>query len=84
MRTTKRRPVAHYVSGGMEAIDVMQAFMSPDEFRGHLWGCAMKYLLRWEFKGSPVDDLQKAKTYIEWLIELFQDPTEGKKNVQDS
>ena len=44
---------------------------------GYLEGCAIKYLSRWRQKGEKdgVDDLRKARHYIEKLIEL---ETEGK------
>jgi len=35
---------------------------------GYLEGCAIKYLTRWRDKGG-VDDLRKAKHFIEKLIE---------------
>lgn len=36
---------------------------------GYFEGCAIKYLTRWKSKGG-VQDLEKAKHYIELLIEL--------------
>lgn len=36
---------------------------------GYLEGCAIKYLSRWKSKGE-VQDLQKARHYIDKLIEL--------------
>ena len=36
---------------------------------GYLDGCAIKYLTRWKDKGG-VDDLRKARHYIDKLIEL--------------
>ena len=33
-------------------------------------GCAIKYLTRYEHKGKPVEDLEKAKHYIDMLIQM--------------
>jgi hypothetical protein len=42
---------------------------------GYLEGCAIKYLSRWRDKGG-VDDLRKARHYIDKLIELeMEGPT---------
>jgi hypothetical protein len=38
---------------------------------GYLEGCAIKYLSRWKAKGG-VADLQKARHYVDKLIELQQ------------
>jgi len=38
---------------------------------GYFEGCAIKYLTRWKSKGG-ISDLEKAKHYIELLIELEQ------------
>lgn len=52
----------HYKAGGLEAIDVMEAFAPTNIHRAS----ALKYLLRAGRKStSPVEDLQKAKWYIE-------------------
>jgi hypothetical protein len=39
---------------------------------GYLEGCAIKYLSRWQDKGG-LADLQKARHYIDKLIELEED-----------
>ena len=52
----------HYKAKGLEAIDVMEAFAPTNIHRAS----ALKYLLRAGRKSSsPVEDLQKAKWYIE-------------------
>ena len=50
----------HYRSGGMEAIDVIEAFF-PGSF--HL-GNAFKYIARAGKKGNAVEDLHKAAWYV--------------------
>ena len=33
-------------------------------------GCAIKYLTRYQHKGKPIEDLEKAKHYIDMLIQM--------------
>ena len=60
---------AHYNTGSIEAIEGIEASMSPEEFKGYLKGNMMKYAWRYDYKGNPVEDLRKAKWYLERLIE---------------
>lgn len=62
---------SHYKRGGMEAIDVIEAF----ELDFAL-GNACKYLLRAGHKDGYVQDLRKAKYYIQRAIDNADD--EGK------
>lgn len=50
----------HYISKGIEAIDVIEAF----ELNFRI-GNAVKYLLRHNKKGAAIIDLQKAIWYIQ-------------------
>ena len=54
----------HYMAGGMEAIDVIKAKLTPEEWRGYLKGNTLKYLLRCNYKGSHDKDVCKASYYI--------------------
>ena len=60
---------AHYMQGGMEAIDVMEAFSNKEEFVGHLRLTAVKYLLRLNEKDTPSVNARKAKWYVSKLCE---------------
>lgn len=55
---------AHYQAGGLEVIDVIEAFGL--DFR---LGNAAKYLLRAGRKGDVVEDLRKAQWYLGRAIE---------------
>lgn len=57
----------HYTSAPIECIDAIRAALGFDEFRGFLRGNVIKYLWRYEMKGG-VEDLRKAKWYLERLI----------------
>lgn len=60
---------SHYTTGGMEVIDILKAKLTPDEFKGYCKGNVLKYLFRAEYKGKEKEDYQKAKWYLERLIE---------------
>lgn len=59
----------HYASKKIQPWQAMEAWMSREQFTGFLRGNAIKYLARCEEKGG-VEDLKKAKHYLEKLIEF--------------
>ena len=59
---------AHYASGGIECIEAIKASMSREAFLGYLKGNVQKYLWRYEKKANPVEDLKKARWYLDRLI----------------
>lgn len=61
----------HYVTKAVQPWDVMQAWMSHEEFAGFLRGNVIKYIARYKDKGG-VADLQKARHYLDKLIELHE------------
>ena len=42
--------------------------MTPDALAGYLKGNVQKYLWRYEKKVNPVEDLKKARWYLDYLI----------------
>ena len=42
--------------------------MDEEEFRGYLKGNTLKYMWRYKYKDSPVEDLEKAQYYLNLLI----------------
>lgn len=58
----------HYNTGNVECIEAIQESMDKAEFKGYLKGNIMKYLWRYEYKNG-VEDLRKAKWYLDRLIE---------------
>ena len=68
---SKHDPVnrpSHYASGGVECIEAIKASMSREAFLGYLKGNVQKYLWRYEKKVNHVEDLKKARWYLERLI----------------
>ena len=59
---------AHYNFAGVECIDAIRA-ATDDGFEYYLQGNIMKYLWRFDYKDKPIEDLQKAKWYLDKLIE---------------
>lgn len=67
---------SHYTSGGIECIDAIKAMLSGYEqskistkFYWHfLSGQILKYLWRWPLKERPLQDLKKARWYLDKLI----------------
>ena len=55
----------HYQQGKIQAWDYII-----DQGMGYLEGNVVKYLTRYRHKGTPAEDLQKAKHYLEKLIEI--------------
>lgn len=59
----------HYQGrNGLEAIDVHRNFMSDEQLTGYHLGNLIKYVLRYRRKNG-IEDLEKAKVHMDWLIE---------------
>ena len=71
----------HYQSAqGIEVIDVIRAFTTDmTGIEAFDTGNAIKYILRWRHKGG-IDDLNKAKWYIDHLISLQKGGTNDSRN----
>lgn len=63
---------SHYTRGGIECIDAIAASMEPDEWAGFLKGQVLKYVWRYRLKGKPVEDLKKARYYLDRLIQATE------------
>ena len=64
----------HYTFGGVECIEALRACMTKEAFCGFCKGNIMKYLWRYEHK-NKVEDLKKARQYLNWLIEQMEERT---------
>lgn len=65
---------SHYGLGntGVEAIDVIEASLTKDEYIGYLRGNIIKYQLRAN-KKNGTEDLRKADIYSGWLVEALEE-----------
>mgnify|MGYP003113025098 CR=1 FL=1 len=59
---------SHYNQSGIECITAIQAALGPN-FKYYLQGNIMKYLWRFDYKGKPLEDLDKAQWYLTALRE---------------
>jgi len=58
----------HYNTGNIECIEAIQESMSAEAYKGYLKGNCLKYLWRYDYKGKPSEDLEKAGWYLNRLI----------------
>jgi len=61
----------HYRSKSVQPWDAMQAWVSPEQFKGHLRCCVIQYVARSDDKGG-IEDLEKAQHYLAKLIEVMK------------
>lgn len=61
----------HYLKMGVTPWEAMEAWMTREEFIGFLRGSAIAYLARAGRKGSAIEDVEKARHYIDKLIEVL-------------
>ena len=59
----------HYKGKKIQPWDAMEAWMTPEQFKGYLRGNVVKYVARCDDKGG-LEDLRKAQHYLGRLIEL--------------
>ena len=60
----------HYTSKSVQPWQAMESWMSEEQFKGFLRGNVIKYVARYDEKGGKTD-LQKAKHYLDKLIEMY-------------
>jgi Protein of unknwon function (DUF3310) len=65
----------HYTQGGIECIDYIKQVLTPEEFRGYLRGCIIKYQHRLMLKANPPEDAAKMNWYTARLTELLKKGT---------
>ena len=58
----------HYNKGGIEAIDYIKQQLGSG-FKGYLEGNVLKYIHRHKYKGNAKQDLEKARWYLDRLIQ---------------
>lgn len=64
---------SHYNNGSIECIDYLKDNLSWEGYTGYLEGNCKKYLHRWRYKKKPLEDLKKARWYLERLISELED-----------
>ena len=61
---------AHYTAGGIECIEAIKAMLQgyTDSVLGWLAGQVVKYVWRAPLKGKQLEDLKKARFYLDRMI----------------
>lgn len=61
---------SHYQMAGLsiEVIDVIRSVLGDEKFEGYCRGNVIKYILRAD-KKNEIEDLKKARVYLNWEIE---------------
>ena len=64
----------HYAlfGDGTEAIDVIRAYLTEEEFRGYCKGNCLKYRLRVGNKDDVHQELEKSNVYQTWEKETYE------------
>ena len=71
---------SHYADKGIEVIDYIRDTLTKEGFTEYCGGNVLKYVSRWRHKGG-VEDLEKAKVYLEWMIESARKEQDEKWDV---
>ena len=60
---------SHYNTGSIETIEYLESLGTAEDFCS---GNAIKYISRYKHKGKPLEDLKKARWYIQYLIDKYE------------
>lgn len=63
----------HYKQGGVEAKDYIKQVLGAEGWKSYCLGATMKYIHRHEYKGAPLEDLEKAHVYLGWAIQQMKE-----------
>jgi hypothetical protein len=63
----------HYQQADVQPIEIMQMYMTKDQFIGFLKGNVIKYTLRAGHKDNEITDITKARQYLYWFKLALQD-----------
>lgn len=67
---------AHYHSGGIDVIGFAEKQFSKEQLIGSHRINVLKYVTRFDKKGHPLKDLQKARAYLDKLIKIVGDESD--------
>ena len=73
----------HYTVGGFEAIDVIEAKLTQEQFKGYLLGTILKYQMRHNYKGKPLQDAKKAQWFLDRLVKKLEAIEQQEKHDTD-
>lgn len=67
---------AHYHSNGIDVIGFSEKQFSKEQLIGSHRINVLKYVTRFDKKGQPLKDLQKARAYLDKLIKIVGDESD--------
>jgi len=73
----------HYTQGGIECIKAIEASMPPSGFQDYCKGNVLKYIWRFREKNG-LEDLKKARVYLDWMIESMEKELQSEENKKDT
>lgn len=65
---------SHYKDMKIQPWEAMEAWLTPEEYRGYQKGVAIAYLARERDKGG-IEDIKKTIHHLQRLVEMVQDDT---------
>ena len=71
MNDSVNKPHHYQVLDGIEAVDIIRARLTEEEFRGWCKGNALKYMLRAGLKDDEGQDVRKGMKFMGWLAEML-------------
>lgn len=63
----------HYNSGNIECIDYIKEVLGLEGFIDYCHGNIIKYQHRYKYKQKPVEDIEKAKWYLDRMLEALKE-----------
>lgn len=66
------KPKHYQLEDGTEVKDHIRSLLGDEGFKAYAIGNAIKYIGRYTDKGNPKQDLQKAKEYLDMVIEVLE------------
>lgn len=79
--TDEVREQEHYTGCTFQPIDVIRGNLNREMVKGFYLGNIIKYIFRFQRKDG-LKDLQKAKVYLDWLIELLESEKENTEELK--
>lgn len=80
----------HYKALNFQPDEIAREWLSVEELQGAYRYMVMKYIGRFRNKGTPLQDLEKAKVYLDWLIDSVKKesvkeiPQSDKSHIEQS
>jgi len=70
----------HYTNRKMEAIDIIEMIIEiePNNKVAYAMSNVLKYLLRFRSKGNTIEDVKKARWYLDRMIKHLEDEDQSK------